>query len=411
MKKVLSVILAIVMILSVVSVSAMAVEEVKADETISIGETKTVSLEEAAFEDYVIVKFAPLMSGLVAISSDSPEDVSSDPILEVYDDKMEIVIAEADDSEESQEFYLEFNCVAGDVYYLVMHNSKDATAWDISVTCLHETYVSGICSTCFALCDHTKTDTLVGCCPCGMSYVGVSIKDGKSITMFSKNDYFWLKFEPEETAPYLLTSDNTDNPATENVAADPGVIVVDETGDIVLASDDDISEENYNFALPFMFEKGEKYYIGIYDNNEDADNWTFTINKATHHTVEMEETVENEDGTTTTTTTTVAHELTFIPEQESTCEVAGHSNALYCATCDKYLAGNHNYDVEEVCIDEDADNKCDWCGESLVEEEPCECRCHSESIVDKIIWTITNFINSLFRLNSLCECGIRHYEV
>lgn len=409
MKKILSVVLAFVMILSVVSVSVVAAQPVESDCTMSIGETRTVYLPGAVYDDYVVVKFAPLGSGKVAFSSDSTA-LKSDPVLEVYDDQMDKLLAEADDNGSDRDFYLEFDCEAGEVYYLAMYNLQEATSWKFSIECFHETYKNGVCMTCFAPCDHTKGDNLVGCCPCGENYVGIDVKAGDSIAMFSSNEYFWFKFEPEETAAYLLTSDNTDDEATTNKVADPAVIVVDATGDFILVSDDDISAENRNFALPYEFEEGERYFIGIYDNNNNSDNWTFKLDKVTTHSVEVEETITNEDGSTEVVTKTVEHELTFIPEKKSTCEEAGHSTAVYCETCDEYLAGNHDYGVAEECKDDDEDNKCDWCDKVIKEEEPveCSCNCHKTGIA-RFFFDFILIFQKLFRLNSVCACGVAHY--
>ena len=181
---------------------------------------------------------------------------------------------------------------------------------------------------------------------------------------------------------YAVDSGVFDDETTTAKSADPAVIVVDAKGESILVADDNISETDSNFALPYVFAEGESYFIGVYDNEKDSDNWTFALNKATSHTVEVEETVEKEDGTTETVTNTVVHELTYIPATESTCQVAGHSSALYCKTCEKYLAGNHDYGVASQCVDKNADNLCDWCSKVLVEEEPveCDCDCHKSGI-------------------------------
>ena len=54
MKKVLSIVLALVMMLSAVSMLAVAKNE--CDYTMAIGETRTVSLPGAVYDDFVIVK-------------------------------------------------------------------------------------------------------------------------------------------------------------------------------------------------------------------------------------------------------------------------------------------------------------------------------------------------------------------
>lgn len=411
MKKVLSLVLALVMILSCFAVS-VAASDIESDCTMKIGETRTVYLPGAVYSDYVIVKFAPNGSGLVAISSDSAEGAKSDPVLEVYNDQMNELLAKADDNGTDRDFYLEFDCEAGEVYYLAMYNVQDATSWNVSIECFHEKYGSGICLTCFEPCDHKSTDNLVGCCPCGEVYPGEEIADGDEVLLSSDTEYYWFQFNPVKTAAYLITSDNTDDETTINEPADPAVVVVDMTGDNILVVDDDIdlANDEFNFALPYMFEKGETYYIGVYDNEELSDKWTLSLELAETHSYDVTETVENEDGTTTEVTTTVTHELTYLPEVEATCQADGHSTALYCAECDEYLAGNNFYEMAEECKDDDENNICDWCNTIINEEEPveCDCDCHKTGIV-KFFWDIKIFFQKLFRLNSVCSCGVAHY--
>ncbi len=402
MKKILSVVLALVMILSVASVSVASAADFEPDYVMVVGDTETVSLAETAFKNYVIVKFVAQGSGLVAISSNSPDDVKSDPVLSVYDDKQMITpIAEADDNGEDRDFYLEFECELGEEYFLAISNNLDATEWDVSITCFHESYKDGACVTCLDECDHKTLENLVGNCPCGETFAGIDVDGGETVDMISTKDYFWLKFEPTETYAYLLKSDNTDDAATPNKPADPAVVIVDATGDNILALADDISKDDKNFALAYLFEENERYFIGIYDNNDDSDNWTFTMEKVTTHTVE----VTGEDGTVTT----VEHELTFKPEAPAT-HTDGHAAGIWCDECDKYLVGGETYKATiKDCVDEDADDVCDICGKSMTEiVEECTHMCHSDNPIIQFIWQIVKFFNSFAGTNSHCVCGEKH---
>jgi hypothetical protein len=415
MKKVLSVVLALVMMLSVVSMMAVAKQE--ADYTMTIGETKTVYLPGAVYDDFVIVKFTPAGSGKVVITSDGKSSLTCNPVLEVYKGELKSsnFIGKAENNGTYHNFKYELNCEPGVTYFLAMHNSLSATEWKVSIECLHETYVDGSCITCLGACPHEKADNIVGCCPCGEVFDGSDIKVGESVQLKSKTNRVWFRFTPDETAPYILKSENPEDKWLKQ-AADPNFIIVDETGNVVLANDANVGADNKNFNFPFLFKKGERYFIGVKDEKIGSDDWYFTILSGTSHTVEVEVEkeveVENEDGTTSTETViekvTVEHELKYLPYADATCQAAGHTPAIVCEKCDIVIAGNDEIPQITECKDDNADNKCDWCGRKLVEDDPCTCNCHKSGIT-KFFWDIGNFFNKIFRLKGVCKCGERHW--
>ena len=61
----------------------------------------------------------------------------------------------------------------------------------------------------------------------------------------------------------------------------------------------------------------------------------------------------------------------------------------------------------EHFYDDDEDETCNICGYDRTEN--CDCRCHNDNFFAKIIWSITNFFNKIFKKNKICACGIAHY--
>ena len=421
MKKVLSVVLALVMVLS--AASMMAVAKTEADCTMTIGETKTVYLPGAVYDDFVIVKFTPAGSGKVVITSDGKSSITCNPVLEVYKDSLGSgnFLGKAENNGTYHNFKYVLDCEAGVTYYLAMHNSLSGTEWKVSIECLHETYVDGVCVTCFGACPHEKADNIVGCCPCGEKFDGVDINVGERVQLESKRNRVWFRFTPNETAPYILKSENPDNEETwAKQIADPSFIIVDETGTVVLANDANVSADDKNFNFPFLFTKGERYFIGLKDENLNSDDWYFTIQSGTSHTIEVETEVEkevvDEEGNITiekeTVMVPVTHTLTYNPQVNATCQAAGHTPSIVCETCNVVIAGGDEIPKVAECADVDNNNHCDWCNRIMVEpEDPtenCSCNCHKNGI-SKFFFDFALFFQKIFRLNSVCKCGVRHY--
>ncbi len=413
MKKVLSVVLALVMMLSAISMLAVAKQE--ADCTMTIGETKTVYLPGAVHDDFVIVKFVPVGSGKVVITSDGKSSLTCNPVLEVYKNSLSSsnFVGKAENNGSYHNFRYELNCELGTTYYLAMHNSLSGNQWDVSINCLHEVYVDGKCVTCLNDCTHEKADNIVGCCPCGEVFDGVDINAGERIQLASKTNRVWFRFTPNKTVPYILKSENPDDVETlVKRAADPNFVIVDETGTVVLANDANVSADNKNFNFPFLLEKGERYFIGLKDGNLSSDDWYFTIVNGTSHTVEVKETITNEDGTTSEITKNVEHELKYLHHTDATCQAAGHTPSIVCEECDIVIAGGDVIPQIAECADADNNNHCDYCNRIMVEpEDPsenCSCNCHKKGI-SKFFFDFALFFQKIFRLNSVCKCGERHY--
>lgn len=429
MKKVLSIVLALVMMLSAVSMLAVAKDD--CDYTMAIGDTKTVSLPGAVYDDYVIVKFVPAGSGKVVIASKVASSLNCNPVLEVFKNSLgsaNQIGQKVQDNSTYHNFRFELDCEAGTTYFLAMQNPLSATSWDVSITCLHETYVDGYCVTCLGACPHEIADNIVGCCPCGENFNGLDINADEEIQLSSNSKYNWFRFTPAETAPYILRSSNPDDEETWlKKVADPAFIIVDETGENVLANDANVSADDKNFNFPFLFEKGERYFIGVKDNERNADDWYFTLANGKKHTIEVEKEVQKEvldaegnpvldaEGNPTYETVIeieyVDHSLAYNAQVNPTCQAAGHTPSIVCAECDATIAGGDEI-AKVACKDDNNNYKCDWCGAQVGEapdpSKDCTCNCHKDGI-SKFFFDFALFFQKIFRLNSVCKCGVRHY--
>ena len=427
MKKVLSVVLALVLMLSAVSMMAVAAQEV--DFTMTIGETKTVYLPGAVYENFAIVKFVAPGNGKVVISSKG-NYITCDLVLGVYKNaisgKDAVRYGEFEgNGVTNHDFRYELDCEAGATYYLTMHNemSNGADNWKVSIECLHETYVDGKCVTCLSTCTHEKTSRIEGLksCACGQAFDGTDIAVDARTQLASKTNRVWFRFIPDETVPYILRSENPDNPNTWlKDTADPNFVIVDREGKQVIAKDANINALNKNFNFPFILEKGETYFIGLKAEKANADDWYFTILKGTSHIVDVEVQKEviitNEDGTTSTEIVTEIvqekHDYDYLPHVDATCQNSGHTPSVVCNKCNEIIAGGDIIPQEAECKDDDNNNYCDWCNKMINEpEDPtkdCSCNCHKTGI-SKFFFDFALFFQRIFGLNGVCKCGVRHW--
>ena len=443
MKKLLSIVLAVVMALSAVSVSALAADDyADFDGIIELGETRPVNLPGLTqHSKYVFLRFIPEKSGLYAISSDSRGNDDCDPYVELYENKWvgNNYVAKNDDAI-GDDFYLEYYFEAGTVYYFAMGNRRNATIWDVTLECLHTSYKDGVCEFCDVPCDHVKVDNEFGSCPCGKTFSGdvLALTDGKLETNVKCKDekYTYIKFAPEETTILRVTSDNS---KYNRNLPDPACDVFDSQGNLV-AYHDDISTvegaENYNFDLVYEFEEGRVYFIGLWDY-EAGKEWKLAFEDITTHSFEIEVPVEDEEVTTpdddagaavmsegettepgddvttpeeTPKTETVVHKLTFVPQVDATCMNAGHTGYAYCAECEDFEAiGKYNIEMYDHSFDEDGNCMTDGCNET----DPvltCTHMCHSKGIMGTI-WSVVKFFTMIFNSKGgkYCDCGATHW--
>lgn len=70
--------------------------------------------------------------------------------------------------------------------------------------------------------------------------------------------------------------------------------------------------------------------------------------------------------------------------------------------------GNIVADYEHSHTDQDADGKCDICGETLEAVKSCPHICHKTGF-SAFIWMILRVFCKLFGINQTCSCGVKHY--
>ncbi len=490
MKKVLSVVLALVMMLSIFSVS-FASANTEFDSTMVVGDTITVSDEMGAvFNGYYIVKYVAVGNGEITIKSFGEAYDTCNPAIEVYKDSMkrQNKIGDEENTDGNHNFEYKLNVVEGTVYFFAMYNSTgiNSAMWDVTIICNHDVFEDAVCLTCRTECDHTVRDNIVGCCPCGESFVGEDIVEGKEYVVKSAAEYRWFRFDAKKTAPYIMKSENPDNTEVSgDQSADPAFIVVNESGEIVLMNDANISADNKNFNVPYLFTEGERYFIGVKDDNTASTDWEFSFESGSHHTaavgeeiveeqkvdeegnlvfeekkdengnVVLEEKKDNEGNVVLeekkdengnvvmddegkpvmipvmvpvmvpvmeekVVTVYEDHELSYVPYKAANHNEAGYTSSVVCNKCNETIAGGDVIPQIPECVDANADNACDVCGKVMVEPEPevpvepedptknCKCNCHKDGF-SKMLFDVILFFQKIFRLNSVCSCGVRHY--
>lgn len=378
-KKLLSVILTVVMLLSAVSVCASAIN---ADYEIKYGETITVKASAEDSEDPAYVKFVPEKDGKYMLKSES-DDI--DPYCSLISGDNENQLEWADD-ENGADFILVYEFEAGTTYYFIpCVYGEETQEYKITLVCGH-TYSEGICSTCGAACKHTEIEFL-GFCPCGKKYIGKDIKDGDEITYDAEeynNESGWYRFIPEVSGAYCL--EDITGPGG---ASDSACIVYDADGEWLSENHDaDFDAGNYDFKLIYGFEAGKTYYFELCDAYEGA-SFDAKLSRVTHTA---------DDGS--------VHYVDYAEYVESTCIEHGYSEGLYCPDCEKYISGHEELELSDYHNDENYDNVCDDCG---IQTVYCDHLCHSDHWFVSFFWRIVQFFLSLFNIAPFCGCGAPHF--
>ncbi len=376
MKKLLSTILAALILISAVSVSAAAIN---ASYEIKRGQTLTVTV---TCDEPIYVSFVPEKDGTYILSAESDE---LDTYCTLWNENSEDVLEMADD-DNGLDFVIEYDFEAGTTYYFELNIFNEGThEYKITLECGHGAYSDGVCTVCGIPCDHTVMGFL-GFCACGKEYIAKDIKAGDEFIHDSAvldNEIGWYKFVPEESGAYCFESFCDPTGPNDSIC-----YVYDADGEWLISHDDvDYDNGNLNFKLIYGFEAGETYYIGIYDLYENA-SFEVKVSHATHTA---------DDGS--------VHKLDYSYYQDSTCIEHGYTDGIYCPDCDEYIWGHDELELNDYHTDMDWDNICDYCGSEI----ECSHLCHSDNWFLSFIWRIANFIHNLLGISSYCECGLAHY--
>lgn len=134
--------------------------------------------------------------------------------------------------------------------------------------------------------------------------------------------------------------------------------------------------------------------------------WTVTVEATCQHGGQEKSVCANCGTEQTRATAKSDHHIVVIPAVKATCETDGSTEGRYCADC-----GTVFKEVEKVPAtghgDYDGDGYCDACGKA--NEGPCDCICHKNFWLMKIIYKILRFFWKLFGIGHSCSCGATHY--
>lgn len=349
----------------------------ESDFDIGYGEKITITDDE---DIGVCIKFVPEKTGKYIFRSESDGIDTGASITDSNgNDVSTKYIDDIDSSSGNYDFILTCECKAGQTYYInvfpyegLLDNVK------IFSECGHA-YEDGVCSVCSDVCDHVKTDFL-GFCPCGKVYNGTDISDSDEFVIANpdRNEDYWYRFVPDVSGYYSFKS------VCEGM--DPDCVLYDANGEWITESFD---IKNMNFDLIYYFEAGKTYYFDVYNCSGDGE-FTVMLDRIIHATQGDSEHTD----------------LVIVEEEYSNCTEHGYSNGLYCNECEEFVYGHEELPLDPYYhIDNNDDDICDLCGESMI----CQHICHSDNWFFRFIWTIANFIHSLFGISPRCECGEYHY--
>lgn len=353
-----------------------APDSIEYDYEIKYGESPLVTVEPG--EEGINVKFVPEKTSKYIFRTES---VGVDTGAYLFgSDGEEICVDYQDDTTESNDFRLEYEFEAGEIYCLqVFTYSENTETFYLVVECGHN-FEDGTCGGCGEACDHTEISFL-GYCLCGEIFLGKDINDGDEteLELESSDDIAWFRFTPEVSGTYSFKSVSQD--------CDPDCFMYDASGEWIADSYD---ENGRDFDLIYYFEAGETYYFDVHNCCGEG-SFNVVISRLTHIA---------DDGST--------HDVEFAEGEYSNCTEHGYSDGLYCSICDKYVSGHEKLPLDEYYhIDDDGDENCDLCGKEDIYN--CGCICHIDNGFLKFIWTIANFIHSLLGISPVCDCGDSHY--
>ena len=320
----------IAIILTMVMLVSISVITVSASYEASIAENETVTVS-VSLENSCTLKFVPTEDKTLALTSDYDESIL---LCYVYDENNEFVAWSYTNIADTR-FNLVYDFEAGKTYYFEINTyTEEAVTFDVTLGCAHS-YTDGICDNCGNLCDHSYGYSRIKLCDCGYAYGGEDIACDETVAISAETPATVFRFIPEESGNYIFRSDAPDG--------DPMVYLF--SGNDVVNANDDFSD-SYDFLIFCELTAGEAYYFYV-DNYMESD-YEVSLTKAVHTL---------DDGT--------EHEVEFYEsEYNVTCQEIVYTDGIYCPECDEYIEG-HLEEGYGWCEDNDFDDYCDYCGESM----------------------------------------------
>lgn len=336
MKKLLSVILAIIMVASVLPLAFATETETENDAEFTcdyeIGYGETITIQAPLLDDgtFTYVKFVPEQDGKYIFQSIA-EDI--DTFCYLYD-STGCYLDENDDTYDYN-FEIKYDFVAGETYYfaVAIYSDDNGNEFDVSLSCGHS-YENGVCTNCGAVCYHECTDFDAGFCDCGEVYYGKDIEVGFDEKITAENGLVgYFRFVPEESGTYIFASSSDTDPVCH--VYDSELIEVDSSDDVI----------GYDFILATYLEEGTPYYFEVMLLGDEG-NVNLRLEKAVHTAADGSE-----------------HEIYLDEGYSSGCTEHGFSAGFYCEECDEYIWGHDELPFEHY--DWDEDGICDDCGAEI----------------------------------------------
>lgn len=115
------------------------------------------------------------------------------------------------------------------------------------------------------------------------------------------------------------------------------------------------------------------------------------------------------DETKTRVSDALDHHIVVDPAVPATCTKDGLSEGKHCDRCGKVITAQET--VVKPHYDGDGDGKCDECGKEIHHSTDlnCDCICHKEFWLMRVIYKILRFFWKLFKIGRSCSCGAVHY--
>ncbi len=363
--KTLSVIMAILMVLAVISISASA-----ATDTIKLNETKSVTAPKDAYKE---LTFTPEADGKYVVYSDNGGNDEIDPYVYVYD-AFGTQIASDDDNDYTWDynFCCEFEAEAGEVYYLQFCAYDDTVTYDVTVVNYAEISHQPI-----------ETEPYIEIAPdANASYQWFKVREG----------------EAEITDKYIVDVAELDTVST--YSASKGWTPAHE---------------------PAIYDEDKNYYHFFWIYLEEGDKLTLDINGTVEEYIGIESYEDYIEFELTTSETNGSY--TFEVEYtgvyavycygESGLTAKATVNSTYLEKVDGATDATLTPDekCEYICIVTYDAGRYELSDKVEITELPadaCGHICHIGGFLG-FIWTIGNFIHSLLGIAPVCECGAAHY--